>query len=113
MTTLAGRRRLPSQHHRHYRHGCTPANRHCERCRPGPCGQPYHDYRRNFDYPWYPPYHRAMIEDTPDDITPRIIHIDGPPVIDDAPLPYEEVPPPNLPAPGDDSSPSDRRIPKR
>jgi hypothetical protein len=106
---------LPSQNPVRYRHGCTPANRHCERCRHdgcgGGCGGPCFDYRRNFDYPWYPPYHRAVLEETPYDCGPRIV-----PVSDFLPgelpvgLPLEEeVPAPARMRPGrDESSPSDR-----
>jgi hypothetical protein len=106
-----GHGRLPSQHPYQYRHGCTPANRHCERCRGEGCGGECFDYRRNFDYPWYPPFHRPMPADIWDDFSPRIIPLE------DIPLDVfppgcpggEELPPPSLTLPGtDESSPSDR-----
>ena len=91
--------RLPSQHPRWYRYGCTPANRHCERCRQDECGGPCYDYRRNFNYPWYPPYQRPIFDEVPPDIGPRIIplgHL----------LPEElPAPPPTRP---DETSPSDK-----
>jgi hypothetical protein len=101
---------LPSQNPLAYRYGCTPANRHCERCRPG-CGGPSYDYRRNFDYPWYPPYHRPMDEDVPYDLGPRIIPLDHLPPGELLPgdVHWEEVPAPGtLPRGVDQSSPSDR-----
>jgi hypothetical protein len=108
-----GREVLPSQHLGAYYYGCTPANRHCERCRADGWG-PYYDYRRHFDYPWYPPYHRPVAgEIVPYDLGPRIV-----PLSDFLPgqphngQPWEEVPPPeNLPSPEGQSSPSDRPPP--
>jgi hypothetical protein len=104
---------LPSQDRHDYRRGCTPANRHCERCRLDGCGSPYYDFRRYFDYPWYPPYHRPVEEgfgDAPYDVGPRIIPLDDPPgwpAVGDMLL--EEVPAPRWFLPGTDhSSPSDR-----
>ena len=94
--------RLPSQHPLRYRYGCTPANRHCERCRQDECGGPCYDYRGNFNYPWYPPYHRPIFDEVPPDISPRIIPLEHP-----SP---EELPAPK-PSRPDESSPSDK--PKR
>jgi hypothetical protein len=91
---------LPSQRYYPYRHGCTPANRHCERCRQDGCGRPCYDFRRNFDYPWHPPYHRPVLEDVPYDFSPRIIPLSEIP----AAIPYEELPQP----PRNESSPSDK-----
>src|SRR5262245_20507587 len=68
--------RLPSQHHWQYYYGCTPGNRHCERCRPDECGGGYYDYRRHFNYPWTPPYHRPMSDEVLPDIGPRIVPLE-------------------------------------
>ncbi len=102
---------LPSQNPFAYRYGCTPGNRHCERCREDGCGGPGCDYRRNIDYPWYPPYHRPMLEDVPYDIGPRIIPLSDLPQseLPFGHLPCEEVPAPGPMRPGvDESSPSDK-----
>jgi hypothetical protein len=91
--------RLPSQYHWQYRFGCTPANRHCERCRQDECGGPCYDYRRNFNYFWDPPYHRPILDETPPDISPRIIPLDHPSL--------EELPAPKPTLP-EETSPSDK-----
>jgi len=105
-------RPLPSQHYYHYHHGCTPGNRHCERCRCDGCPHgwqaPVYDYRRNFNYPWRAPYHRPA-EDVPCDMGPRIIRIEHLPSAEGIVLPLpEELPPPTPGAREDESSPSDR-----
>jgi hypothetical protein len=103
------RERLPSQNPFAYRFGCTPANRHCERCRDDGCRGPTCDYRRLLDYPWYPPYHRPLLDEVPYDIGPRIIPLSDVPGELTFDLPCEQVPPPGPPRPGvDDSSPSDK-----
>ena len=88
------------------RYGCTPANRHCERCRQDECGGPCYDYRRNFNYPWYPPYHSPIWEEVPPDFGPRIIPLEHSPPEE---LP-EELPAPKPRRP-EELSPSDK--PKR